>query len=64
MLEEFAWMPGTTVAIKVSGSRSSREALGTRTDWYRDHVLLQSLVITDPGIPVYSVRRGIPTRHL
>src|SRR5580765_8940744 len=50
VLEELARMLGTTVAIEVGRSRSSRTALRARTDRHRDHVLLQSLVITDSSV--------------
>src|SRR5580765_5537970 len=50
MLEELAWMLGATAAVKVSGSRSRRKALRARTDRHGDHVLLQSLVITDSSV--------------
>ena len=50
VLEELARMLGTTVAIEVGGSCSSRKALRARTDRHRDHVLLQSLVITDSSV--------------
>jgi len=47
VLEEFPRMLWTTAPIEVSGSRGRGKALRTRTD---RHVLLQSLVVTDPGV--------------
>ncbi len=66
VIEELARMLRATMAIEVGGSRSSREALGTRTDGHCDHVLLQALFITDPGVETGSehIDEAILSNHL
>src|SRR4051812_5792422 len=43
-------MFGTTVTIEISRRCSGRETLNARTDRYRNHVLIQTLVIANAGI--------------
>lgn len=50
MIEKFVWMFGPIVAVEIGWGRSSGEALHARSDWYRNHVLLQSLVITNSSV--------------
>src|SRR5690348_13685071 len=50
MVEKLARVFGPLVPLEVGWGRSGCEALNARADRHRNHVLLQSLVITDPGI--------------